>query len=223
MAWMCSGRTNNELVDKLLKGGVIESDRVVSAMRAADRGHFSSHYPYQDSPQSIGYGATISAPHMHGYALESLQDYLRPGMHALDVGSGSGYLTACMAAMVGENGKVVGIDHIPELVESSQEVFDEHYPKWIESARVKVVAGDGRKGYPDDGPYDCIHVGAASPGRPLELIHQLKSPGRLFVPVGTASQHIVVYDKDSSGNVKEKRIMDVRYVPLTNPDIQLDG
>lgn len=57
-----------------------------------------------DSPQSIGYGVTISAPHMHAHALELLKDQLTPGENALDVGSGSGYLTTCMAIMLGENG-----------------------------------------------------------------------------------------------------------------------
>ncbi|KAI9477599.1 hypothetical protein LPJ78_000052 [Coemansia sp. RSA 989] len=223
MAWRCTGNTNKELVDNLLDAKIISSNRVASAMHAVDRAHFSKHSPYEDSPQYIGYGATISAPHMHGYALESLQEYLQPGMKALDVGSGSGYLTACMAAMVGEHGHVVGIDHIPELVAYSQRALDQHYSAWTQSGRIKVVAGDGRKGYPGDAPYDCIHVGAASSQKPTELISQLKSPGRLFVPVGSVSQNITVYDKDSNGNVKEHQIMGVMYVPLTDPEKQLDS
>ena len=59
---------------------------------------------------------TISAPHMHAYALELLEKQLEAGMTALDVGSGSGYLTVCFALMVGERGKVVGIDHIQGVV-----------------------------------------------------------------------------------------------------------
>ena len=53
-----------------------------------------------DSPQSIGHGATISAPHMHAYAIEILKDFIREGSKVLDVGSGTGYLTACFAMMV---------------------------------------------------------------------------------------------------------------------------
>ncbi|KAJ2803941.1 hypothetical protein H4R20_002692 [Coemansia guatemalensis] len=221
MAWMCSGSTNSELVDNLQDAGIITSKWVISAMRRVDRAHFSRHNPYEDSPQSIGFGATISAPHMHGYALEHLQEYLQPGMSALDVGSGSGYLVACMAAMVGKNGHVVGIDHIPELVQNSQVALEQHYLDWVKSGRVKVVTGDGRKGYAADGPYDCIHVGAASPKTPVELIAQLKSPGRLFVPVGNVSQQVIVYDKDSKGDVTEKKVMGVIYVPLTDPEKQL--
>lgn len=71
-------------------------------MRQIDRGRYtkSGTYSYADSPQTIGYAVTISAPHMHVHALEVLKNHLQPGMKALDVGSGSGYLTACMAMMV---------------------------------------------------------------------------------------------------------------------------
>jgi protein-L-isoaspartate(D-aspartate) O-methyltransferase len=55
---------------------------------------------------------------MHGHALEWLKDHLLPGTRALDVGSGSGFLTICMALMIGRGtgGTVFGIDHVPELV-----------------------------------------------------------------------------------------------------------
>ncbi|KAJ1734502.1 hypothetical protein LPJ61_001038 [Coemansia biformis] len=222
MAWLCSSTTNSGLVANLLGAHIIAHERVAAAMRAVDRAHFSPHSPYEDAPQYIGYGATISAPHMHGYALEHLEEFLRPGMRALDVGSGSGYLTACMAAMVGADGCVIGIDHIPELVEGSRVALERHYPGWVESKRVQVVVGDGRRGYADGAPYDCIHVGAASPGVPEALLAQLKAPGRMFVPVGTAFQEIIVYNKDSSGHVTERSAMGVRYVPLTDPEKQRD-
>lgn len=73
-------------------------------MLAVDRGNYSKNNPYMDSPQGIGYGVTISAPHMHAHALELLKDRLVEGNRALDVGSGSGYLTACMAKILGSKG-----------------------------------------------------------------------------------------------------------------------
>ncbi|KAJ1939370.1 hypothetical protein EC988_007329 [Linderina pennispora] len=157
---------------------------------------------------------------MHAYALESLSNYLKPGMCALDIGSGSGYLTACMAAMVGTSGKAVGIEHIAELVDKSREALEQHYPEWVRSGCIKFVTGDGRQGYADDSPYDCIHVGAASPKTPTELLRQLKSPGRMFVPVGTTDQRIKVFDKDAHGNVAETDMMGVVYVPLTDETLQ---
>ncbi|KAJ1935389.1 hypothetical protein GGF37_006012 [Kickxella alabastrina] len=220
MSWMCSGTTNIELVKNLAQAKIISCKRVISAMRTVDRAHFANQHPYEDAPQCIGFGATISAPHMHGYALENLNQYLRPGMNALDVGSGSGYLTACMAEMVGASGHVVGIDHAPGLVSHSKAAMERHYPEWIQNGRVHLVVGDGRKGYAPMAPYDCIHVGAAAPEEPTDLLSQLKSPGRMFVPVGTSEQYIVVYDKDTNGNVARRQIMGVRYVPLTDLEKQ---
>ena len=88
------------------------------------------------------------------------------------------------------------------------------------------------------GPYDCIHVGAAAPKIPQELVDQLAQPGRLFIPVGTALQEVIQVDKDDRGNVHEKRLFGVmvrgfclphpsdfthlplQYVPLTDQEAQ---
>lgn len=68
--------------------------------------------------------------------MELLKDQLLEGERALDIGSGSGYLTACMAIMLGENGKAVGIDHIPELVEKSLENVKKDNPELLNSQKV---------------------------------------------------------------------------------------
>uniref|UniRef100_A0A8B9KP00 Protein-L-isoaspartate O-methyltransferase n=1 Tax=Astyanax mexicanus TaxID=7994 RepID=A0A8B9KP00_ASTMX len=166
MAWISSGKTHPELINRLREHGVIRSDRVFEAMLATDRGIYSKDYPYTDSPQYIGYKATISAPHMHAHALEVLGDKLTEGASALDVGSGSGYLTACFARMVGPTGKVVGIEHIDELVQASVKNVRADDPELLTSGRIKLVVGDGRLGFPDGAPYDAIHVGAAAPTIP---------------------------------------------------------
>lgn len=85
---------NSDLIDVLLAEGVIKSEEVEKAMREVDRGDFvpSDESAYMDRPQSIGNGATISAPHMHAHALELLKDYFKEGGKVLDVGSGSGIL-----------------------------------------------------------------------------------------------------------------------------------
>jgi protein-L-isoaspartate(D-aspartate) O-methyltransferase len=69
-------------------------------MQGIDRGDFTSYSPYVDSPQGIGYSATISAPHMHAFALEYFRDHLKVAKKVLDVGSGSGYLTLAFAKMI---------------------------------------------------------------------------------------------------------------------------
>ena len=135
-------------------------------MLQVDRGNFVDHNSYTDAPQGIGYSVTISAPHMvyknsiilcifavkivfqHAHALEILSDHLSEGKRALDVGSGSGYLTACMAIMVGASGKAVGIDHIPELVNKSMDNIrkDHKLANLMLSGQLSLVTGDGRKG-----------------------------------------------------------------------------
>jgi protein-L-isoaspartate(D-aspartate) O-methyltransferase len=174
MAWRSHGKTNAELIRNLRANGIIRSDAVESAMLAVDRGNYSRNNPYMDAPQGIGYGVTISAPHMHAHALELLKDKLMHGDRALDVGSGSGYLTACMAIMLGEKGIAVGIDHIPELVEMSVHNIEKDQPELLQSGQLRLLLGDGRQGYPDLGPYDAIHVGAAAPVLPQPLVDQLK-------------------------------------------------
>lgn len=202
-----------------------------------------------DSPQSIGHGATISAPHMHATAAEHLLSVLQPPASAgrpssqarptrvLDIGSGSGYLTHLLAELLPADapsdtgdGKapasVVGLEHIQALRDMGERNMSksEEGRALLASGRVRFRVGDGRKGWVEPGEeeagWDVIHVGASAVEVHDELVQQLRSPGRMFIPVddedGTGGQHIWAVDKDAQGVVTKKRLFGVRYVPLTD-------
>ncbi|VDK42254.1 unnamed protein product [Anisakis simplex] len=223
MAWRSHGDSNASLVGNLEKNQLFRDPRVKEAMLSVDRGDFCPKNAYFDHPEPIGYNATISAPHMHASALERLKDHLKEGDNALDVGSGSGYLTVCMAQMIGETGKVVGIDHIKELVDLSKRNIEKHHSDLLTSGRVIMVEGDGREGYAPCAPYKAIHVGAAAPELPPKLLEQLAPGGRMLIPVGAAhsDQRFVQVDKDENGEVNIRDLMGVIYVPLTSKENQI--
>jgi protein-L-isoaspartate(D-aspartate) O-methyltransferase len=161
------------------------------------------------------------------------------------VGSGSGYLVAVLHHLVSPGGKVVGIDHIQELVDSSVDNLKmDGLDAALRSGEITMIVGDGRKGFSQSGashlsipfcsslisspqgPYDVIHVGAAAASLPKALVDQLASPGRMFIPVGSPSQNIEIVDKDHNGNVEKKKIMGVRvssYSFLVNKNAESMG
>ena len=148
-----------------------------------DRGHYAPAFAYDDSPQVVGFGATISAPHMHASACESLLPFLKPGAKVLDIGSGSGYLTHVLAELVKPGGKAVGIDHIQGLVDLANNNLkkSKEGTALLNDGSTSFVKGDGRQGFPEDAPYDAIHVGAAAAELHNGLVDQLKKPGRQVI------------------------------------------
>lgn len=216
---------------------LITSTRVLDAMSKVDRANYvpNRRTAYEDSPQPIGYGATISAPHMHAHAAENLLPFLQPGSKVLDVGSGSGYTLAIFHHLVSTKGKVVGIDHIQELVDgANSNLKKDGLGSNLDEGSILNVCGDGRKGMESEAPFDAIHVGAAARGIPQALIDQLKAPGRMFIPVqeeddgegglgggrGGGEQNIYQVEKLEDGRVERQKICGVLYVPLTDAEKQ---
>ena len=127
--------------------------------------------------------------------------------------------------MINDTGLVVGIEHIKQLCEIGINNINKHHSNLLRDNKIIIVNGDGRKGYEKYAPYKAIHVGAAIPQVPEELIAQLDYNGRMFIPVGERNENkwICLFDKDSEGNVQETKVMPVCYGPLTSPEIQLQN
>jgi protein-L-isoaspartate(D-aspartate) O-methyltransferase len=218
--------SNDGLINDLVSEGVIRHQDVGAAMRKVDRAAFCpkdlpNRYVYQDSPLPIGYGETISAPHMHATCLELLRKHLHDGSRALDVGSGSGYFTAAIGFMIKPSGKVIGIEKHPELVEYSIQRMRESYPGLLASGVVDIRSGNVLGDALDDleEHFDAIHVGAAAAAVPDVLVQKLKPGGRMVIPVGAQweNQILQVVEKDEKGKIKKYNVTGVRYVPLTKP------
>ena len=173
------GSTNAELLKCLQQQGTLHSSRIRDVLLSVDRANYCPDHPYVDSPQPIGWEQTISAPHMHVMCLEELESHLQPGAKVLDVGSGSGILCTAFGKMVADQGKVIGIDIYPELVEQSIENVKKDHPELLEKGVVEIKTGDGWKGDPENAPYDVIHVAAGAESLPQDLVRQLKKGGRM--------------------------------------------
>jgi len=171
----------------------------------------------------IGDGQTISAPHMHAQALELLERFLKPGCRALDVGCGSGYLSACMGRLVSPTGTVIGIENRQSLVDlASSNIQSSNEADLITDGQpvIQIRLGDGwtGEGFQYE-QFDAIHVGAAAETIPDTLLGSLKSPGRMVIPVGPqwGSQTFLVVDKADDGSITQTELMSVMYVPLERP------
>jgi protein-L-isoaspartate(D-aspartate) O-methyltransferase len=155
----------------------IRSPAVLDAMAQVPREEFvldgDRRQAYADRALPIDApGQTISQPLMVAVVVEALE--LHPGDRALDVGTGSGYQAAVMAAC---GAHVVSIERIESLARAAAERlhrldFD-----------VEVIAGDGTLGAPEQAPFDAIAVGAAAPRLPVALARQLVEGGRLVIPI----------------------------------------
>jgi protein-L-isoaspartate(D-aspartate) O-methyltransferase len=162
-------------------------------------------YAYDDTPLPIGYGQTISAPHMVAIMCDILD--LQNGLNVLEIGGGSGYHAAVMARIIGPEGKVFSVERIPELVDLANKNL-----MMAGISNVTMVQGDGSLGLPDHAPYDRISVAATAPSIPEPLKAQLKKGGRLVIPVGSGYQELLLVTRKNGYVVEEK--MAVVFVPL---------
>ena len=213
-----------DLLSQLISEKMLSSQKVYNSMMEVDRADFAPSRPYQNNAQRIGCNVVISAPDLHSYCLEALKDHLIEGSTVLDVGFGSGYLTAAMSKMMNDKGTVIGIEHIKELYDFGLNNICKHHNYLIDSQKIILVLGDGRLGYKNRAPYRCIHIGAASRQVPKDIIEQLDYGGRLVMPLGEPNdQYIYIIDKDMNGKLSYKKGLSVCYVSLTSAKNQLNN
>ena len=165
----------------VLKGkGVLRNKKVFDAFVKIDRRYFVpkdlQDFAYDATPLPIGGGQTISQPYTVVFMLELLD--VQKGDKVLDVGSGSGYTTALLSELVGDRGRVVGVEIIPELVTLGKKNLSHYHPFYAE-----IYQSGEEMGRKEEAPYDKILVSAGSNTIPQELLKQLKKGGRMVIPI----------------------------------------
>ncbi|MCS6950097.1 MAG: protein-L-isoaspartate(D-aspartate) O-methyltransferase [bacterium] len=187
----------------------ITDPRVLDAMRKVPRHLFVPpervHDAYSDHALPIGEGQTISQPYMVALMTQLLQP--APSHRVLEIGTGSGYQAAILAALADE---VVTVEREEVLSQRAQEVL-----RSLGYRNITFVVGDGSEGYPPLAPYDGIIVTAGAPFVPTPLVDQLAPGGRLVIPVGHRYEQVltVVY-KDEQGRIHISEHGYCVFVPL---------
>lgn len=161
------------------------------------------HRAYEDAALPIGNGQTISQPFTQARYLEALR--LTGKERVLEVGTGSGYQTALLAAVASQ---VFTIERVRELAESAQQALRQA------GVVVSLLVGDGTLGWSAYAPYDAILVAAGGPEVPPPLVEQLASGGRLLIPLGQRGAQTLTLVEQVGGSVRQTPIGDARFVPL---------
>ena len=180
------------------KAGIIDdetSEVLVKAFASVPRDKFIAGAfnlrANEDTALPIGYGQTISKPSTVARMLGLIG--LRPGMRVLEIGCGSGYCSAVMAAA---GAQVFAVEYVGLLAQRTRKLLDS-----LNFQKILVRRGDGRRGWLEHAPYDAIVVSAAFTGIEPELVAQLKNPGgRMVAPVGdTAGQILTLWEAKAGG------------------------
>ncbi|NOR66828.1 MAG: protein-L-isoaspartate(D-aspartate) O-methyltransferase [Woeseiaceae bacterium] len=196
------------MIDSHLRGRDIRDARVLDAMEQLRREYFLpekyASNAYDDNPLPIGMGQTISQPYIVALMTQCLK--LSGGEDVLEIGTGSGYQCAVLAALAA---KVYTMERFGELSEQAQAALGQTGFENIEFA-----IGDGSCGWPEDKQFDRIIVTAAMPDIPQPLIDQLKEGGLLVAPVGGQYAQDLIVAKKESGLLTTKTICGCRFVKL---------
>lgn len=198
------------MVDRQLARRGIRNPAVLDAMGTVPREAFvpevSRHEAYEDRPLPIGEGQTISQPYVVALMIEALS--LDADDRVLEVGAGSGYAAAVLGRIARE---VYAIERHASLARAASERMGQ-----LGYDNVRVTAGDGTLGWPEEAPFDAILVSAGGPEVPEPLLDQLTPGGRLVIPLGEPwkDQELVRLERQAGGAVARESLGHVRFVPL---------
>lgn len=198
------------MVESQLRARGISDQRVLEAMLRVPRHEFAPEkyrdQAYEDHPLPIGEGQTISQPYIVASMLKTLA--LAPTDRVLEVGTGSGYLTALLAELAAE---VFSMERHAALADAARELLGRMgYPN------VRIIVGDGSRGFVEGAPYDAIIVSAAAAEVPRSLLEQLAESGRLIIPVGPADSQQLQLIRMENGQPRIGLHELCRFVPLVS-------
>ena len=196
------------LIDSMITSGMLQSPHIIDAFREIDRKYFVpesfEEHIYVDAPLPIGNGQTISQPSTVAFMLEKLEP--EKGNTILDIGSGSGWTTALLCQIVGEEGSVTGLERMDELVEQGEENLE----KLQFGSHCRIQRAGEKLGLPDE-KFDRILVSASADEIPEELFLQLNVGGILVIPVRNS---IFKFTKVSDTYVEREEFYGFVFVPL---------
>ncbi len=187
--------------------------RVLDAMRHVPRHQFVDRMlqssAYEDHPLPIGAGQTISQPYIVALMLQYLA--LQPEDRVLEVGTGSGYVTALLGTMCRE---VYSVERHTRLAASAEVTLER-----LGHTNVKIRVGDGSLGWSEFAPYDSILVSAAAEAIPPALFEQLREGGRMVVPVGPPMSQFLQLVRKVQGQPVREVLEGCRFVPLVEGEV----
>jgi protein-L-isoaspartate(D-aspartate) O-methyltransferase len=190
----------------------IRNVRVLDAMRRVPRHEFVPEplrqEAYEDHPLPIGEGQTISQPYIVAAMLEhlGLQASDHAAQRVLEIGTGSGYVTALLSLLCAE---VYSVERHAQLAISAESTLHR-----LGYRNVNIRVGDGSQGWPEYAPFDAILVSAATAEMPPALFAQLREGGRMVVPVGPASSQELHLISKVGGQPEVTVLEGCRFVPL---------
>ncbi len=199
-----------EMVERHIAGEGIRDSATLHAMRTVPRHEFVParlrDEAYENHPLPIGLGQTISQPYIVGFMTEIVRP--RPGMRVLEVGTGSGYQAAVLAATGAE---VFTIEIFRAHADSARSRLER-----LGYRGVTVRYGDGHHGWAEAAPFDAVLVTAAAGHIPPTLTRQLRPGGRMVIPVGSmyGAQYLILVEKDAKGTLRTRNLLPVAFVPM---------